>query len=103
MSEWLKYVHWYASKAQNPWVSLVLYIKRHIVQFLGRLRMKTNRSDSDISGSCMIGARKRVRIRTSKFSMSGGSLPNYIGWILGGVSGADGLVEPTGLVQPKGS
>lgn len=42
MSEWLKYVHWYASKAQDPWVSLVLYIKRHIVQFLGRLRMKTN-------------------------------------------------------------
>lgn len=96
MKDWLRYVHWYWSVANSPDVSLNDFFSASVYEKEWRIR----RESSELIRFGLLWkivdlvAEKGVAWSPPCLQEH---LPGFRGWLLGGVSGIDFLVEPDGL------
>lgn len=100
MKDWLRYVHWYWSVANSPDVFLSDFFSASVYEKEWKIR----RESSEL---IRFGLLWKIYDLVAEKGVAWSPpclqehLPGFRGWLLGGVSGMDFLVEPDGLTQPR--
>ena len=100
MKDWLRYVHWYWSVANSPDLSLSDFFSASVYEKEWKIR----RESSEL---IRFGLLWKIYDLVAEKGLAWSPpclqehLPGFRGWLLGGISGMDFLVEPDGLTQPR--